>query len=350
MDISIMFFGADDGAGGRHAAKYDDILAIARAADALGFAAIWTPERHFQDFGQVFPSPAVLGAALALATERIALRAGSVVLPLHHPLRVVEDWAVVDNLSGGRVGLSIATGWHSTDFVLAPGKYADRREHAMTGIPLLRRLWAGDAVTLPDGTGAPARVRPWPRPVSPDLPIWLTASGRPDTWVAAGRMRANVLSATAGQSRGELADKIRRYREAYDAAPPVPGTSPHGTVTLMAHTYVGTDDADALRHVAAPLRAYLESYVGQGASSRAGGGRPGTMAAADTGLLTEFALRRYLAWGSLLGSPQTCADSLNDLRDLGCDEVACFIDFGLGAEEVLASLHRLAGVRKGLGT
>jgi natural product biosynthesis luciferase-like monooxygenase protein len=167
MDISIMFFGADDGDGGRHAAKYDDILAIARAADALGFAAIWTPERHFQDFGQVFPSPAVLGAALAVATDRIALRAGSVVLPLHHPLRVVEDWAVVDNLSGGRAGISIATGWHSTDFVLAPGKYADRREHAMAGIPLLRRLWAGDAVTLPDGTGEPAQVRPRPRPVSP---------------------------------------------------------------------------------------------------------------------------------------------------------------------------------------
>src|SRR6476660_2967661 len=108
MDLSVMFFGADDGTdGGGHPAKYDDILAIARTADELGFRAVWTPERHFQQVGQVFPGPPVLGAALAVATQRIDVRAGSVVLPLHHPLRVVEDWAVVDNLSRGRVGISV---------------------------------------------------------------------------------------------------------------------------------------------------------------------------------------------------------------------------------------------------
>jgi natural product biosynthesis luciferase-like monooxygenase protein len=348
MDMSVMFFGADSGGDRSYASKYDDILTIARTADELGFTAIWTPERHFQEFGQAFPSPAVLGAAIAVTTKRIGVRAGSVVLPLHHPLRVVEDWAVVDNLSGGRVGVSIATGWHSADFVLAPERYADRRQHAMNGIPLLRRLWAGEEVTLPDGTGTPAAVRPRPRPVSPELPLWVTASGSTGTWLSAGRLRANVLAATAGQSREELAEKIRCYREAYAAAPEQPGTAGRGTVTLMAHTYVGTDDADALRRVAAPLREYLKSYVTQTASSREPAAAGGTLASADPDLVAEFALRRYLAWGRLLGSAQTCAKSLADLRDLGCDEVACFIDFGLGREEVLASLYRLAELRKGL--
>jgi natural product biosynthesis luciferase-like monooxygenase protein len=354
MDMSVMFFGADSGDRG-HASKYDDILTIARTADELGFTAIWTPERHFQEFGQVFPSPAVLGAAIAVTTERIGVRAGSVVLPLHHPLRVVEDWAVVDNLSGGRVGVSIATGWHSADFVLAPERYADRRQHVMDGIPLLRRLWAGEEVTLPDGTGVPAAVRPRPRPVSRELPLWVTASGCAGTWLSAGRLRTNVLAATAGQSREELVEKIRRYREAYAAAAEQSGAEQsgaagQGTVTLMAHTYVGTDDADALRRVTAPLREYLKSYVAQTTSNREPAAADGTLASADPGVVAEFALRRYLAWGSLLGSAQTCAGSLADLRDLGCDEVACFIDFGLGLEEVLASLYRLADLRKGLDT
>jgi natural product biosynthesis luciferase-like monooxygenase protein len=348
MDVSIMFFGADDGDRRPHAAKYDDILTIARAADALGFDAIWTPERHFQDFGQVFPSPAVLSAALAVATERIALRAGSVVLPLHHPLRVAEDWAIIDNLSGGRAGISVATGWHSADFVLAPDKFAGRWAHALDGIALLRRLWSGEAVTLPDGTGVPTEVRPRPRPVSSRLPLWLTASGSPDTWIAAGRLRANVLSATAGHTRAELADRISCYRQAYAAAPDQPGTADRGTVTLMTHTYVGLDDAGALRQVAAPLRAYVTSYVAQTAANRQAASGGAALKTADADLLTEFALRRYLAWGSLLGSAETCAKSLADLDDLGCDEVACFIDFGLGREEVLASLSRLADVRKGL--
>lgn len=340
-----MFFGADS-----NATSYEDLLAIARSADELGFTAIWTPERHFQEFGQIFPSPAVLGAALAVATKRIGVRAGSVVLPLYHPLRVAEDWAVVDNLSGGRVGLSIATGWHSADFVLAPDRYARRREHALSGIPLLRRLWAGEEVTLPDGTGAQTSVRPRPRPVSRDLPLWMTASGSTRTWVTAGRLRTNVLGATAGQSRAELAEKIRRYREAYEASPEPGAATGRGVVTLMAHTYVGTDDADALRTVSGPLRGYLKSYIAQTASNQDVTAEAGTLAGADPDLVARFALRRYLTWGSLFGSPRTCAASLADLRDLGCDEVACFVDFGLSREEVLASLYRLADVRKGITT
>lgn len=344
-----MFFGADDaGADGGHAAKYDEILTIARAADALGFTAVWTPERHFQQVGQVFPSPPVLSAALAVATERIAVRAGSVVLPLHHPLRVVEDWSVVDNLSRGRIGISVATGWHSADFVLAPDHYADRRERAHADIALLRRLWAGEAVEFPDGTGNPVPVRPQPAPYSPRLPLWLTSSGNPATWEAAGRLRTNVLAATIGQTRAELADKIARYRAAYESAPAQPGTAERGTVTLMAHTYVGVDDTGARQRIDAPLRAYLRSYVGQTAANRAGDGRAATLDDAQLDQLAGFALRRYLSWGSLLGSVDTCRATLDDLAAIGCDEVACFVDFGLDTDEVLAGLHRLATLGKGV--
>ncbi|WP_399929604.1 MupA/Atu3671 family FMN-dependent luciferase-like monooxygenase [Streptomyces kanamyceticus] len=384
MDLSVMFFGADsataarsdggtgdsataatrDGAPGgsptaaagagatsggptSHARTYDDILTVARTADRLGFHAIWTPERHFQQVGQVFPSPPVLSAALAVATERIRIRAGSVVLPLHHPLKVAEDWAVVDNLSHGRAGLSVATGWHSADFTLAPGHYEDRRRRTLEAVPELRRLWAGEAVTYPDGTGQPVTVVPQPRPVQRELPLWITTSGNPETWETAGRLRAGVLGATVGQSRDELADKIDRYRRACAAAPDQAGTDAHGRVTLMAHTYVGADDAEVRRLAAAPLKAYLGSYLRQTAANRAADARGGAeLTGEQTAMLTEFAFQRYLNWGSLLGSPGTCAKMLADLRDLGCDEVACFIDFGIGRDEVLAGLHRLAELRE----
>jgi natural product biosynthesis luciferase-like monooxygenase protein len=332
MDVSLMFFGSE--AASDHAAKYQDILTLAKAADRLGFAAVWTPERHFQQFGQVFPSPPVLSAGLAVATERIGIRAGSVVLPLHHPLRVVEDWAIVDNLSGGRVGLSVATGWHSTDFVLAPDHYADRRERAHRGIDLLRRLWAGEAVEFPDGTGQPVAVRPQPRPVQATLPLWLTSSGNPATWEAAARLGTGVLAATVGQSREELADRIGRYHAVHK----------DGTVTLMSHAYVGVDDAEVRRLVAAPLKAYLESYVRQTAGNREADPRSASLTDADLDLLTDFAFKKYLTWGGLLGSPETCHKLLVDLRGLGCDEVACFVDFGLDRDQVLAGLHRLAEI------
>ncbi|MBF8194549.1 LLM class flavin-dependent oxidoreductase [Nonomuraea sp. K274] len=352
MDLSVMFFGADDASTVGHATKYEDILAITRAADRLGFTAVWTPERHFQQVGQVFPNPALLSAALAVATERIHVRAGSLVLPLHHPLRVAEDWAVVDNLSRGRAGVSVATGWHSKDFVLAPDGFADRRERAARDIGLLRRLWAGEAVEFTDGTGERVAVTPQPRPYSAALPLWTTTSGSPATWEAAGRLRTNILGATIGQTREELAGKIRLYREAYEAAPEQPGAPARGTVTLMAHTYAGVSDEQARRLAGGPLKAYLKSYVAQTAANNAANkgadGRTDELTDGQLDTLAEFAFQRYLTWGSLLGSAQTCRKSLADLADLGCDEVACFVDFGLGVDEVLAGLHRLAELRENI--
>ncbi|MFJ6017052.1 MupA/Atu3671 family FMN-dependent luciferase-like monooxygenase [Streptomyces sp. NPDC092952] len=349
MDLSVMFFGADSTTGAaRHTEAYEDILAVARTADRLGFHALWTPERHFQQVGQVFPSPPVLSAALAVATERIGIRAGSVVLPLHHPLRVAEDWAVVDNLSHGRVGLSVATGWHSRDFAIAPERYADRRRTALETIPLLRALWAGESAEYPDGTGAPVSLAPQPRPVQETLPLWLTTSGSPATWEAAGRLRTGVLGATVGQSREELADRIARYRAACAAAPDQRGTDAHGRVTLMAHTYVGTDDAEVRRLAGAPLKSYLASYVRQTAANKAADSTTAELSEAQTAMLTDFAFERYLNWGSLLGSPGHCAKMLADLAELGVDEVACFIDFGIGRDDVLAGLHRLAELKENL--
>ncbi|MEL5955382.1 MupA/Atu3671 family FMN-dependent luciferase-like monooxygenase [Streptomyces sp. CLV115] len=350
MDLSVMFFGADSTTAGeaRHTETYEDILAVARTADRLGFHAVWTPERHFQQVGQVFPSPPVLSAALAVATERIGIRAGSVVLPLHHPLRVAEDWAVVDNLSHGRVGLSVATGWHSKDFTLAPEQYADRRRTALETIPRLRALWAGEPAEYPDGTGDPVSVTPQPRPVQDTLPLWVTTSGNPETWEAAGRLRAGVLGATVGQSRDELAERIARYRAACAGAPDQRGTDAHGRVTLMAHTYVGTDDAEVRRMAGAPLKTYLSSYVRQTAANRSADATTAALTEEQTAMLADFAFERYLSWGSLLGSPGHCAKMLADLAELGVDEVACFIDFGIGRDDVLAGLHRLAELKENL--
>src|SRR5207253_455901 len=125
IDFSLFYFASDERKDGD---KYRLLLEGARFADQNGFTAVWTPERHFHAFGGLFPSPSVMGAALATMTSNIRIRAGSVVLPLHNPLRVAEEWAVVDNLSHGRAGVSFASGWHDRDFVFAPEDYADRKK------------------------------------------------------------------------------------------------------------------------------------------------------------------------------------------------------------------------------
>src|SRR6185369_2335392 len=92
VKFSLLFF-SDDGSKETDD-KYRLLFEAAKYADEHGFAAIWIPERHFQDFGGLYPNPATLAAALAMVTRRIQLRAGSVALPLHNPIRVAEEWSV----------------------------------------------------------------------------------------------------------------------------------------------------------------------------------------------------------------------------------------------------------------
>ena len=101
LDFSLFYFASDESAAGTH--KYRLLLEGAKFADQNGFSAVWTPERHFHAFGGLYPNPSVTSAAIAAITRSIQIRAGSVVLPLHNPARVAEEWAVVDNLSNGRV-------------------------------------------------------------------------------------------------------------------------------------------------------------------------------------------------------------------------------------------------------
>ncbi len=212
VDFSLFYFASADDDESR--TKYRLLLDGATFADAHGFRAVWTPERHFHRFGGLFPNPAVTSAALATITKQIAIRAGSVVLPLHNPIRVAEEWSVVDNLSGGRVGIALASGWHSDDFAFFPEHYDDRRDRLYSQLSTLQRLWAGEAVTTRSGTGQPIDVRLYPKPIQPSLPIWITAGGSRSTFLQAGRIGANLLTHLLGQTVAEVADHIRAYRAA----------------------------------------------------------------------------------------------------------------------------------------
>jgi alkanesulfonate monooxygenase SsuD/methylene tetrahydromethanopterin reductase-like flavin-dependent oxidoreductase (luciferase family) len=301
--FSLFFF--SDGGDKTPAESYELLLESARFADRQGFAAVWTPERHFQDFGGLFPNPSLLGAALAAVTERIGIRAGSVVLPLHDPERVAGEWAVVDRLSNGRAGISFATGWHATDFALRPEAYADRRESMFRGIETVRRLL--------------------------DVPVWVTCSTNAATWTRAGEIGANVL--TIVQPLPTLTERIARYRQARAER----GLDPEaGQVTVMVHAFVEEDEEAARAKVRAPMTSYLRTYFDQH------GFPPGS----DVDALLAAAFESYFSSLSLLGHPDKGARLIDRLRAAGADEAACLIDFGVDAPSILQALPALDRLRQ----
>ncbi|MGW0881236.1 MupA/Atu3671 family FMN-dependent luciferase-like monooxygenase [Streptomyces sp. NPDC002671] len=345
-DLSLFYFSSSTETEGQaKPGAYRLLLEGAKFADTHGFEAVWTPERHFHAFGGIYPNPAVVGAAVATVTERVAVRAGSVVLPLHNPLRVAEEWAVVDNLSGGRVGLSLASGWQADDFVLAPDNYADRKQVMLDGISTLRSLWAGEAVELSNGTGKATAVRTLPRPVQRDLPMWITAAGSEETFRAAGESGCNLLTHLLSQDLDQLAEKIAIYRRARAEA----GHEGPGRVTLMAHTFVGEVPETVRDTVRGPFRDYLASslgLIGNLARALGLGDDLKNLAADDLKVLLDHAFERYYGTAALFGTPQRVAELLDAIADIDVDEVACLIDFGVDDDAVLDALPLLGTARE----
>ncbi|XXY51130.1 MupA/Atu3671 family FMN-dependent luciferase-like monooxygenase [Sorangium sp. So ce269] len=342
-DFSLFYFADDEERGGGD--RFRLLLEGARFADENGFAAVWTPERHFHAFGGLYPNPSVTGAAVAAVTRRVGIRAGSVVLPLHHPVRVAEEWSLVDNLSGGRVGVSFATGWHADDFALAPERYEGRRETMMEGLELIRRFWRGEPVQLKNGAGQLKEFRLRPRPVQPELPVWLTAAGNPETFRVAGEIGANVLTHLLGQSLEELREKIALYREARRRA----GHEGSGHVTLMLHTFVDRDMEVVREKAAEPFRRYLKSSL----DLMRGFGRAvginidaSTFSEADLDALVSRAHERFFAQSGLFGTPRSCEEMVGRIEELGVDEIACLIDFGVDTDSALAGLRYVDALRR----
>jgi natural product biosynthesis luciferase-like monooxygenase protein/amino acid adenylation domain-containing protein/non-ribosomal peptide synthase protein (TIGR01720 family) len=342
LDFSLSYFANDeDRLGG---SKYELLVEGARFADRHGFAAVWTPERHFHPFGGLYPAPAVVAGAIAAITERVQIRAGSVVLPLHDPIRVAEEWAVVDNLSGGRVGVSFASGWHASDFVLAPERYAERKKVMLDGIGDVRALWRGEGLRRRGGTGQEVEVRLRPRPVQAELPFWLTAAASPDTFRAAGEMGGGVLTNLMGHTLDAVGEKVAVYRRAWVDA----GHPGRGHVALMMHSFLGDDEETVRRLVREPLLRYFRSSVDIFASFAASQQMKidvSGLTEGDIAALVEHGFDRYVETGGLFGTAATCQPVLRRLRDLDVDEVACLIDFGVELRDTLASLAHLAAVR-----
>lgn len=341
MDFCLFFFSGNGSTDDTD--KYRLLLDAARYADRNGYTAISVPERHFVDFGGLYPNPAVLAAAIAVATERIQIRSGSVVLPLHHPARVAEEWSVVDNLSGGRAAISCASGWHPDDFALAPDpapeRHARRREEMFDKLEQVRRLWAGESLDFP-GPAGPVAVRTLPRPIQPALPVWISSQGAKDTFVRAGEIGANLLTGLVGQQPAELGAKIAAYRDARRAA----GHDPAGgRVTVMVHTFLGPDDGAVKQAVREPLIAYLSTFLAQ---QDGHGSAFSLVDAEDRQVMLDAAFERYFASGALLGTPDRCEALIEDLADIGVDEVACLIDFGLAPDLVLAALEHLSELQR----
>ena len=166
---------------------YREALVLAAEAEELGFDSVWTSEHHFADDAYM-PSLMPVSAAIAARTERIEIGTGLVLAPLYPPLRLAEDAATVDLISGGRFVLGIGMGWLEWEFEALGVPIGRRVSRTVAAVETCRQAWSGGLV---DAAGVAVTPKP-PRDGGP--PIWIGASAEPavrraarigDGWIAA---------------------------------------------------------------------------------------------------------------------------------------------------------------------
>jgi probable LLM family oxidoreductase len=252
MELGVATF-ADLSSGISPEQRMRNLMEEVRLADQLGLDVFAIGEHHREDF--LISSPAIPLAAAAVITERIRLSSAVTVLSSDDPVRVFQDFAEVDLLSGGRAEIMAGRGSFIESFPLFGYDLKDYDELYAEKLDLLLRIrddvrvtWAGRHRAPLDGAGV------WPRPVQDPLPVWVAVGGSPQSVVRAGTLGLPLVLAIIGGQPERFVGLVDLYREAAFAA----GHDPEQTkVAINTHAFVAATSAQADAAFAAPYLAMM---------------------------------------------------------------------------------------------
>jgi alkanesulfonate monooxygenase SsuD/methylene tetrahydromethanopterin reductase-like flavin-dependent oxidoreductase (luciferase family) len=236
---------------------YDMALERIAIMDSAGYDAVWLAEHHFSSFS-VCPSVHMMGVMAAARTKRLRIGTGVSLAPFYNPLRLAEEVALLDVLSGGRVNWGAGRGFEQSEFkaFAIPGEESVSRFHETVEIVL--KAWTNHKLSYQGKYYSYDGVEVLPKPLqSPHPPVWMAATSTSAIdWAAAN---GYSILMDPHSSRTELARKRRHYSETLAAA----GHSETGRVIPMARLIAIDETAERAREVARRAAQWtLASYVG----------------------------------------------------------------------------------------
>jgi probable LLM family oxidoreductase len=229
--------------------RLKNLLEEARLADELGLDVFGVGEHHRADFA--VSAPAVALAAIAAQTERIRLTSAVTVLSSDDPVRVFEEFASVDLISGGRAEIMAGRGSFTESFPLFGYDLEDYDELFAEKLELLLALRSGETVTWSGRHRAPLHEQGvWPRPVQDPIPVWIAVGGTPTSVARAGVLGLPLTIAIIGGQPERFVPLVDLYRRAAAQAGHDPHTLPLGINT---HAFVGDDETAFAPHYMAMM-------------------------------------------------------------------------------------------------
>jgi len=293
----------------------DEQFDIMVRAEEFGFDSIWPAEHHFSEYGYC-ASPAVTLAALATRTQKVRLGTGVVVLPLNHPLRVAEDFAILDLLSGGRVDLGVGRGYQPHEFAGYGVDQTRSRDMFRESVELIQQAWTQERFSYEGEFYQVHDLQVRPKPFQkPHPPIWM-ASLSPETFELCGRYGFNLMCAPVfGFDVNSGAALIEQYRTALRDH----GRDPAGyEIAGLIMTYVAETTQQALADFRDAVMWYMRTFAKYIAPPK---GTPAVKTyefyAAARDMLASAEWERIVAAGSVVcGSPDQVAERIAEIHEL----------------------------------
>ena len=322
--------------GPQHEARhYHETLDLVAGAEPLGYRSVWVGEEHFYAFG-ICPNPQMFLSSVAQRTRTMRLGTSISVLPIDHPIRKAEDFAILDIVSNGRVNFGAGRGGvprHFQGFGIKPEESRPRYEEALE---IIQKLWTLDSVTHEGQFWQLRDVKLSPKPVQKPHPPIYRGTVSEESFVAAGKVGQNafIVPWTTGVPHHEIRERVDGYRKAL-----AENNHPMGRTAAIFFMLCHRDRQTAFDIARRATRAYAEkitSYLRESSLQHAAG-------AANT-KHNEFllAIADNLEHRAIVGDPRDCKRRIEELDEElgGLDQVCFYVNSGgLEASEASASLE-----------
>lgn len=315
------------------------VVEQAIAAEALGYSSAWLPEHHFGLFG-VLPTPAQALAYVAARTSRLRLAAATVVLPCNQPLRVAEEWAVLDLLSQGRAIFSAGRGYDEREYRGFEIPFEESRTRFDEELILVRKAWTEDNFTFHGQHHTledPITVVP--KPVQkPYPPVYVACFSEPTMRLAA-EQGFNIIFApfAASMMFGSLANAVARFKElASDAGYP-------DSKAMCSYFTCIADTPEQKRAAQERLLYYLTNFIPAVPQNRETA-PPHIRYFVDIAERVKRMQPQDLGERSIVtGTVGEVLEQFQAVEEAGIEEVICYFNFGLlSHEETLRQMERVS--------
>ena len=305
------------------------------AAEELGFDSFWVTEHHFRHFGGQMPSPSVMLAAAAQRTKRMRLGAAVSIIPMHNPLRIAEEFAMVDQLSGGRLNFGAGRGMHPLEYAVFGYDWDNAQRRLPEALDIVMRAWRGEEFEWQGEYYHFPKLRIYPQPFQqPHPPIYITANREPENFQMIGRRGHHLMTLPWVATNETQRPRVEIY---WNALREAGHTVEDKDVFTMYPVYVGENDAQAHGDVIEHWRRWRLFALGALNLS------PGTEAYDRVFNHLDYQAMVRDSRG-VFGGPETCARILKRIIEVvGTTHIGLTFHFGgLGQDKVLNSMERCA--------